>query len=173
MSSQWEPGPCTNRRWSVLLWQWSYAGFSVEGLFSLSGGGDRLGGAYGGLFHQAEAGSGLGTGKNWINTPPQFFAHVAAGHFGADTNKGSTFALKFQNSVAISSLAQFAANFGQQRPGDFVGTYVWTAKYSRTVGFLYGTGDPTPYVTLVAYRLGTFDRFGRPEYMAKSLYPGR
>jgi hypothetical protein len=97
---------------------------------------------------------------------------VAAGHFGANTNKGSKFALKFQNAKSIFGLAQFAANFGQQRPGKVEGTFVWTAKYSNVVGFLYGTGDPTSFVTLVAERLGTFDRYGRPEYLGITLFPG-
>ena len=78
----------------------------------------------------------------------------------------------FQNSIATFHLAAFAANFGIETKGKYDLTFVYTARYSGVVGYLYGSGDPTNYVSLVVKRLGTFDSQGRLENNAVSLFPG-
>lgn len=121
----------------------------------------------------AEQNSQITTPKNFIETPSQFFAHVAARHFGADDRFASKFALKFQNPIAVFSLAQFAGNRGVMRPTDINDVFSYTARYSGVVGFLRGTGEPTNFVTLVVRRTGQLSAAGLPEYVAVTIYPGR
>jgi hypothetical protein len=113
----------------------------------------------------------LGLNHNFIETPPQFFGHVASGHYGTGSNK-SWFKQSFQNPAATYSLASFAANNGVQRPSGptFQNTFTFTARYSSTVGYLRGTGAPTNFVTLVAQFTG-YDELLVPQYEAITLYP--
>lgn len=110
----------------------------------------------------------IGLHHNYIATPPQFFAHVANGHFGPGQDS-SKFRKSFQTPGAIYWLASFAANKGVQRPGQFQNTFTFTARYSGVVGFLRGTGAPTNFVTLVAEFTG-YEGI-QPQYEAITLYP--